>query len=253
MSDAAPPDLPITHRNRQTLSLSLGSSLVQSSMRLDDPCALLLEYTRAMMGFLMLTPEPDSLLMIGLGGGSLVKYCHQHLPRSHMTVVEISQEVISLRDEFLLPPDDERLSVVCADGAAFMAQSDQRFDVILVDGFSAEGQPPALCSASFYRHCAARLGEQGVLVINMHAAEPQLGAQLKRLHKVFGQQVLEVAVDDGDNRVILVTQDSRWRDCLAQFESRWEALSPVHQGTLGSSSSRFERAMRKRRTTPDGS
>ena len=137
--DANPDEAPVTHRNRQTLSMNFGSALVQSCMRLDDPNALLLEYTRAMMGFLLLNPNPASILMVGLGGGSIAKYCHQHLPHSHMTVVEINPEVIALRDEFMLPPDDERLTVVCADGVRFMAQCADQFDVILIDGFTAIG------------------------------------------------------------------------------------------------------------------
>jgi spermidine synthase len=52
--------------------------------------------------------------MIGLGGGSLVKYCHHHLPGARVSVAEISPEVIALRDRFRIPPDDERLEVDCA-------------------------------------------------------------------------------------------------------------------------------------------
>jgi len=244
--DANPDEAPVTHRNRQTLSMNFGSALVQSCMRLDDPNALLLEYTRAMMGFLLLNPNPASILMVGLGGGSIAKYCHQHLPHSHMTVVEINPEVIALRDEFMLPPDDERLTVVCADGVRFMAQCPDQFDVILIDGFTAEGQPPALCTPAFYRHCAARLTPDGVLVINLHAAEPQLSTVLKRLGKACNGGVLDVPVDDGDNRAVLVSTDPAWQQCLAEFSVRWQALSPAHQETLGASSSRLERALRKR-------
>ena len=52
---------------------------VQSEMRIDDPDALVNEYTRKMMGFLLFCPEPRRVLMIGLGGGSLVKFCSRHL------------------------------------------------------------------------------------------------------------------------------------------------------------------------------
>ncbi len=237
---------PVTHRNSQTLSLSFGSDLLQSCMRLDDPAALLLEYTRAMMGFLLLNPAPRRVLMVGLGGGSMAKYCHRHLPATHLQVVEISEEVIALRDEFLIPPDDERLNIVCADGSTFMAQGDDTFDVILIDGFTAEGQPPALSTPAFYRHCARRLAPQGVLILNLHAAEPALGQHLKRLHKVMGAGVFDVAVDDGDNRVVLAAADTAWQQCLASFETRWQALAPTHQITLGSSSGRLERALRRR-------
>ena len=48
---------------------------VQSAMSTDDPCELLCTYTRKMMSFLLLVPEPQHVLMIGLGGGSIAKFC----------------------------------------------------------------------------------------------------------------------------------------------------------------------------------
>ena len=116
----------------RTMCFTLDGS-TQSEMRLDDPEALVSEYTRKMMGFLLFRARPQRILMIGLGGGSLVKYCHRHLPTSHITAVEIDAEVIALRSHFHVPPDDSRLRVVNEDGArhvAKMADADQRTDVI---------------------------------------------------------------------------------------------------------------------------
>src|SRR5690606_38116351 len=53
---------------------------VQSSMRLDDPDALACEYTRRMMSFLLFVPDPREIVMIGLGGGSLAKFCYKNVP-----------------------------------------------------------------------------------------------------------------------------------------------------------------------------
>ena len=63
-------------------SMHLGSDTVQSSMRLDDPSALVLSYTRAMMAFLLFRPRPAHLLMLGLGGGSLPKFVYKHFPEA---------------------------------------------------------------------------------------------------------------------------------------------------------------------------
>ncbi len=240
---SSPPRL---HVNRQTRSLSFDTDLVQSSMRLDAPDELLLEYTRAMMGFLLLHPAPSTMLMIGLGGGSLPKYCHKHLPNTHMTVVEIEQDVIDLRNEFGVPRDDERLLVVCDDGARFLSLTETRFDVILVDGFHGEGQPPELCSPAFYRHCARALAPQGLLVINMHNEEPALSAMKQRVSKVFRGSVLSVAVDDGHNEVVFAGAPEGFTQCAQAFEQRWASLDPPHQATLGACSSRIERGLRSK-------
>ncbi len=73
---------------------------VQSSMRLDDPDALVTAYARKMMAFLLFNRSPRHILMIGLGGGSLVKFCHRHLLETRLTVVEIDPDVIALRSGF---------------------------------------------------------------------------------------------------------------------------------------------------------
>ena len=61
-------------------SLHLGGDAIQSSIRLDRPDELALDYTRAMMAFLLFQPLPREVLMIGLGGGSMARYIHQRMP-----------------------------------------------------------------------------------------------------------------------------------------------------------------------------
>src|SRR6185369_6747562 len=100
----------------------------QSSMLDDRPDELQVDYTRTMMGFLLLEPEPREIAMIGLGGGSLAKFCHRHLRSARITAVENNPGVIALRNEFAIPADDERLSVVAEDGAAFVRERAGRFD-----------------------------------------------------------------------------------------------------------------------------
>lgn len=245
---SAPPRL---HKNSQTRSLSFDSDLVQSSMRLDAPDELLLEYTRAMMAFLLFLPSPASILMIGLGGGSLPKYCHRHLLHTRVTVVEIEQDVIDLRQEFDLPGDDERLQVICADGGRFVSLALERYDVILVDGFDAEGQAPELCTPAFYRHCARALSPHGVLVANLHSKQPALGTLLRRLGKAF-DATFSITVEGGDNEVAFAGARQLFLGGREEFSLRWQALPVAHQTTLGASSTRLERALAKIPRAPLG-
>lgn len=98
-------------------SLHFSEQVIQSSMSLLNPDALELEYTRMMMGFVLFNPAPDRIVMVGLGGGSLAKFCHRHLPRSQVEALEINPAVIALRGDFMVPPDDERFRVIACDVA----------------------------------------------------------------------------------------------------------------------------------------
>ena len=131
-------------------SLHFNADEIQSAMWVARPDALYLEYTRLMMGFLLFSPKPRRIAMIGLGGGSLAKFCHRHLPASEIVAVERDAGVIALRDAFAIPPDDARLRVVEGDGGAFVAaQPDGSIDVLLVDGYSGDGLPAELGSQDF--------------------------------------------------------------------------------------------------------
>src|SRR6185312_9910618 len=141
---------PILYKKRKTLSLLFDVFALQSEMSIDSPDDLLLGYTQSMMGFLLLQPAPRRIGMIGLGGGSLAKFCYRHLPDAVIEAAEINPQVIALRDRFQIPRDDERLQVHCIDGADFVRKAPVAFDALMVDGFDKDGQPAQLCSRRFY-------------------------------------------------------------------------------------------------------
>ena len=116
-------------------SLHFTQGELQSRMLTHSPWRLEVDYTRTMMGFLLFNPAPGHIGMIGLGGGSIAKFCHRHLPDGALTVVEINPHVIALRERFQVPPDGPRFRVVQDDGAHFVATTHDRFDVLLIDAF----------------------------------------------------------------------------------------------------------------------
>ena len=174
----------------------------QSAMLLSDPDALISHYTRKMMAFLLFNPEPRHIVMIGLGGGSLPKFCHRHLPRSRITVVEINQDVIALRDEFRVPKDSERFRVIHEDGARYIAQLDSLIDVLLIDAFDAEGIAPSLANCGFYSSAAQRLAENGTLVMNFWGPPERYVENLLEARAAFGNSLLLVPVS-GEANVLL--------------------------------------------------
>ena len=161
-------------------------------MNLMQPDALVLEYTQTMMGFLMLKPKPQHIGMIGLGGGSIAKFCHRYLPKTNMTVVEINPHVIALRDQFQIPPNGDRFTVIEGDGAEFVRQARQRYDILIMDGFGVDGIPLPLCSQQFYDDCRDALPPGGVFIANLHTEDTDYDTYLARISQSFGSSVLVV-------------------------------------------------------------
>jgi spermidine synthase len=181
-----------------TLHFRIGS--VQSKMREDAPDHLVLSYTRTMMSFLMFNRSPPHITMIGLGGGSMAKWCYRHVPHSDITVVEINPHVIALRDHFRIPEDDQRFRVLCEDGAHYVARTSSQVDVLMVDGFDIDGQPPELCSQRFYDDCYQALSSSGLMVVNL--CDWQNRANITRIRESFHDQVLVARPEDGSNKVV---------------------------------------------------
>ncbi|MBR8298218.1 spermidine synthase [Burkholderia cenocepacia] len=198
---------PFVLETQHAVSLHFDHFGTQSFMSLRDPVRLALGYTRVMMGFLLLQAEPAHICMLGLGGGSLAKYCYRHLPGTTLDAVEINPDVIALRDVFRIPADDARFRVVCADGADHLERVDVRTDVILHDAFVADGRRGRCTGGAFLDMCRARLSESGVLAINFMDDDPALPAHLEQLRSVFGSSYALVPCGDDNNFVAFAWKD----------------------------------------------
>jgi spermidine synthase len=167
-------------------TLHVGGEAIQSSMRLDDPFALALDYTRCMMAFLLFHPEPRRALMIGLGGGSLAKFFYKRLKKASLRVIELDPRVLAAaREHFALPAD---LEVEIGDGAE--ALYPECCDTLVVDAFQDELHVPKLASAEFYDGAFLALEEPGALVVNFMNDDPKFDQTLQRLERAFGGAVV---------------------------------------------------------------
>ena len=199
-ASAPSPPLVVTRGDRRTLEFSPGD--VQSEMRLSRPWALVLAYSRAMMCFTLFVPRPRHIVMVGLGGGSLAKFCYRCFPAARITVIELRADVIALRDAFCVPPDDARFRVIHADAVDYLASMPGRADVLVLDGFDAAGLPPQLASAAFYADCRHALSDGGVLVANLFNYDPAWEAMLARLGQAFDGKLCWFDGIAGNNHVV---------------------------------------------------
>ncbi len=205
--------------------LHLGGTAVQSAMRLRDPFALELEYTRAMMAFLLFHPEPREAALIGLGGGSLAKFIHRRLPECRLSAVELNPEVIAAaRAYFFLPPDDARLSVIEGDGAAFVAGQPESRDVLLVDAYDAKRIVEALASEAFYQACHAHLRPGGVAAFNLWGSEDRFGLYFHRINLAFGSHCLILPAEKRSNVIVFGFKPPLPETAFAPLAERARAL-----------------------------
>lgn len=234
---------PFVYQTTKTKSLHFSIAEVQSCMDLTQPDALDLEYTRTMMGFLLFHPMPLRIGMVGLGGGSLAKFCYRHLPRADITVLEINPHVIALRNEFSVPPDDQRFRVIRADGARYVQAHESVFDVLLVDGYDYDGLPDALGSKRFYDDAFDCLRPSGVMVANIHSCNPEFPLLVSRIGRSFNGAALVVNERDRSNAIAFARKDCVLASCDLEAVVRPTALSDPQWKFLEAAFARIRAAL----------
>ncbi|MBS0417794.1 MAG: fused MFS/spermidine synthase [Proteobacteria bacterium] len=233
-------DEPFILDTEGTRHLFFDSNAVQSSMRLAEPDTLITAYARKMMAFLLFNRAPRHILLIGLGGGSLVKFCHRNLPGTRLTVVEIDPKIIQLRERFQIPPDDQRLHVVCEDGSEFVRHAECTADVLLIDAFDRSGVAPSLASEEFYARAFRCLAPNGMLVMNLAGQRTRYATHIQHVRGACPGPVLLVPVkDDGNVLIFAFAQPT----CTWTLESA-EAAACELQSQLALEFPRFLKRMR---------
>lgn len=207
-------DRPFVLDDGETRSLYFSLRYVQSAMRTRDPISLELAYTRKMMSFVLFQPQTRNILMLGLGGGSLAKYCYVHMPLCQINVVEIDPYVIGFRDQFFIPVDNERFRVIHDDAARYIKNCPFRPDVILMDAFDRNGFSASIESREFYQKARDILSPNGILVANLAGSRNERLIHLNSVQEAFDDHLLILQVGDDGNHVVVAFRN-------AMFEPRW--------------------------------
>ena len=217
-------DRPFVFDDGFTRSLYFSLKYVQSSMSTRDPISLEFSYTRKMMGFLLFQRQTRSILMLGLGGGSLAKYCYAHLPQCRIDVVEIDPYVIGFRDQFCIPADDQRFRVIHDDAASYIEHCQSPVDVIMLDAFDRNGFPASTNNCEFYRKTRRLLSPDGLLVANLAGSRAERITHLNAIRDSFDDHLLILQIGDDGNHVVVAFENESFELCWRSIEKKAKLL-----------------------------
>jgi spermidine synthase len=110
-----------------------------------------------------------NVLIIGGGDGGTLKQVLKH-PVESVTLVELDAKVVEISRRYLplICGDafaDPRVSMVIGDGAQYVVETDDRFDIIIVDSTDPVGRAKALFADRFYAACQLALENDGLIAI----------------------------------------------------------------------------------------
>lgn len=217
-----------------TRSMHFGTTAKQSCMSLVDPDRLELPYIRAMMACLLFNSDPRTILIIGLGGGSLAKFLWQRFAAARIQVVESRPSVKKVAHAYFGLPEDPRLAVQIGDGCRLAAEAadtkDNEFDLILVDAYNDYGMAHSVNRPLFFDLCAQLLSPGGVLSMNLWGNQADaLEQSMEGLQRSFGRRVLRFPVKGRANIIGLGLNSGIKRVPLKALQQRAEGLA-MHLG-----------------------
>lgn len=161
----------------------------QSCMDMQRPDHIELNYVRMMLGSLYLKPQPRSILIVGLGGGTLPRLLTKMLPQARIDVVEIDPAVVRVAQQYFGFAPSERVRVIEADGRVYVKRAireKRQYDLIMLDAFDHEYIPEHLLTQEFLREVKTLLAPGAVLAANTFSSSRLYDHESVTYASVFG-------------------------------------------------------------------
>ncbi len=168
----------------------------QSKMCISAPHRPVFDYIKAMLATLIYN-IPDSALLLGLGGGGLVRSLYHVFPDLPQTVVEIRPLMIELAVKHFEIPASEHIKIIQNDAKVYLQRQMDRYDIIFADLFWALKMDPMQAQEEFIRLCKSNLSDKGWLVINYDEKAHITTSLISILYHYF-DDVLLCAIPDGN-------------------------------------------------------
>lgn len=162
----------------------------QTCMDMRNPDRFVMSYPQMMMTSLYLQPRPQSVLILGLGGGSMPRVLARLLPQAQIDVVEIDPAVVSVAKRYFDFRPGARLRVIEADGRVYVKRAlreRRHYDLIMLDAFDHEYIPEHLLTQEFLREVKSLLSADGVLAANTFSSSRLYDHESTTYASVFGE------------------------------------------------------------------
>ncbi|WP_218942773.1 spermidine synthase [Rhodoferax sp. BLA1] len=214
--------------------LHLGSEWIQGSMFLEDSIGLVHEYVQRMMAWLLFV-DPETVtdrqaMQLGLGAGSLTKFCAKEL-RIKTTAIELNPQVLAMcRNHFKLPADNPTMRVVLADAAQEILNPKWwgTVDALQVDLYDREAAAPVLDSLPFYNHCRRLLTPEGCMTVNLFGRASSFERSVEKMSAAFGKDAIWAFKPTREGNTVVLAQHTPTRPKrevlmarAAVIEARW--------------------------------
>jgi spermidine synthase len=110
-----------------------------------------------------------TILVLGIGGGTLFPMLHTLFPDCRITAVDIDGEIIRLYEKYFRNKNEKPVRVCLADARKFVTDEINKkhlYDLVIIDIYEANDVPAFVTQKSFFSSIRKILSPQGLVVFN---------------------------------------------------------------------------------------
>ena len=195
----------------------------QTCVDVDAKDKLVFSYTRMSFAGLLLQPQPKSILIAGLGGGSIPLTFADLFPDAQIDVIEIDQAVVNVAKQFFFFEETPNMKVAVADARVFIKRAGllcKKYDYIVLDAFGGDYIPEHLLTMEFLEEVKAIMAENAVLVANTFSTSRFYDHESVTYQRVF-TEFFNFKLPDSGNRIIITR--------LSPLPARGELVTQAQQ------------------------
>ena len=190
---------------RFTITSRIGQN--QSCRFLKDSQRLVFPYAKMTLSSLLVQDNPERILIVGLGGGTLPNAYHSLFPQAKIIISEIDEAVLRVAKNFFNFTESEQVSVKVGDARVYIkraALKNEKFDLIILDAFNGEYIPEHLMTYEFLQEVKSLLTHDGMVVSNTFSNSRLYDAESVTYRQVFGE-MFSIRMNNTGNRVLIAT------------------------------------------------
>ncbi len=179
----------------------------QSCRFLENPQELVFPYAKMTLSSLLVQDDPQRILIIGLGGGTLPEVYHSLFPEAEIIISEIDEAVLSVAEDFFQFEQTDKIKVDIGDGRVYVKRAGLRnetFDLVIIDAFNGEYIPEHLMTEEFLEEIKLLLPEDGMLVSNTFSTSRLYDAESQTYQNVFGE-IINLRMNNTGNRIVIAS------------------------------------------------
>jgi len=177
----------------------------QTCLDLNKPDELVFSYTKMSFAGLLLKPDPESILVAGLGGGTIPTVLSQLFPDATIDVVEIDQAVVNVAEEFFYFSDTDNMTTTVRDARVFVKRAGlqgKKYDYIVLDAFTGDYIPEHLLTQEFLEEVKQIMTPDAVLVANTFSTSVFYDHESVTYQRVF-DELFNFKLPSSGNRIII--------------------------------------------------